>query len=162
MRVLRSRRVYAVEKSQLSKSGWRWHGTTISELTIDIKTDLASRGEPSGLNERKVGDVLTSLGLTNRSRKNIGYVLWLSRSDRVRIHEMARDYEADGIPTDPIQNFEICTKKEHSAAVETSKPRAADPRQVPSDQPKHERRERHERRSGKGTRSTVRSTNRLR
>jgi hypothetical protein len=130
-------------------------GTTISELTIDIKTGLASRGEPSGLNERKVGDVLTSLGLTNRSRKNIGYVLWLDRSDRVRIHEMARDYEVDGVPAGPIQNCEICAKKERRVAGETSKPKAVDPKQVPSDEPKREHRERREHRSGGGNLSTA-------
>ena len=28
---------------------------------------------------------------------------------------MARDYEVDGIPSDPIQDCEICTKEERSA-----------------------------------------------
>jgi hypothetical protein len=37
--------------------------------------------------------------LTNRSRVNPGhYVLWVDRSNRVRIHEMVRDYEVDVIP----------------------------------------------------------------
>jgi hypothetical protein len=44
-------------------------GFVLSELTSEINLDLASCGEPSGLKERKVGDVLTSLGLTNRSRR---------------------------------------------------------------------------------------------
>jgi hypothetical protein len=60
--------------------------------------DLASRGEPSKLNERKVGDILRSLGLTNRDRTNTGYVLNLERSTRVRIHQMARDYEYRLVP----------------------------------------------------------------
>jgi hypothetical protein len=63
-------------------------------LTWAMNSDLASRGEPSGLTERKTGDILTSLGLTNPSRVNPGhYVLWMDRSYRVRIHEKARDYE---------------------------------------------------------------------
>jgi len=71
-----------------------------------MRADLASRGEPSKLNERKVGDILTSLGLTNRDRTNTGYVLNLERSTRVRIHEMARDYEVDG--SDWYQNCGLC------------------------------------------------------
>ncbi len=90
-------------------------GFMLSDLTIAMSLDLASRGEPSRLNERKVGYILTSLGLTNRSRKSNGYALWLNRSDRVRIHEMPRDYEVDGVPTEPIQTCEICTKKERGA-----------------------------------------------
>jgi hypothetical protein len=123
-----------------------------------MKANLASRGEPSSvLNERKVGDILTSLGLTNRSRTNTGYVLWLERADRVRIHEMPSDYEVDGIPTDPIQTCEICTKKEHSVADETSTAEAVNQKQVRSDEPKRERRERREHRLGGEARSAVRS-----
>ena len=105
------------------------------------------------------GFVTSSLGLTNRSRVNPGhYALWVDRSYRVRIHEMARDYEVDGIPTEPIQNCEICTKEEHSAAEETPRPAAVDHKQVCPDEPKHERREHGEHLSGGGTRSAVRST----
>jgi hypothetical protein len=50
---------------------------------------------------------------------SLGYVLWVERSDRVRIHEMVRDYEVDVIPTDPLQTCEICTKK--SPASPTSR-----------------------------------------
>jgi hypothetical protein len=54
----------------------------------------------------------------------------LDRSDRVRIHEMARDYEIEGSPTDSIENCEICTKQEHRVAGETSRHKAVDPKQV--------------------------------
>jgi hypothetical protein len=77
-------------------------GFRVRELTDAVNVDLASRGEPSRLNERKFGDVLTSLGLTNRTRKNVGYVLWLNRADRERIHQMARDYGVGDVPTDSI------------------------------------------------------------
>ncbi len=129
-------------------------GFVLSELTSEINLDLASCGEPSGLKERKVGDVLTSLGLTNRSRRNIGYVLWVGRCDRVRIHEMARNYEVDGIPTDPIPNCEICTKKEHRVGNETPKPEVAEEKRVRSYEPIRERREQGEYLSGGGTRPT--------
>ena len=89
----------------------------------------------------------------NRSRKNNGYVLWLNRSDRVRIHEMLCDYEVDSIPTDPIRTCEICTKKEHAVADETSTAEAVNQKQVRLDEPKRERREHH---LGGETRSAVR------
>jgi hypothetical protein len=88
----------------------------LSGLTGGMRADLASRGEPSKLNERKVGDILTSLGLTNRNRMNTGYVLNVERCDRVRIHEMARDYEVDG--TGQNQNCDICKATTHVVASE--------------------------------------------
>ena len=93
--------------------------------------------------------------LTNRSRVNLGhYVLWVDRSNRVRIHEMVGDYEVDVISTYPTQRCEICAKKGPAVADETPKPEAADEKQVRSDEPK---RERCEHLSGGGTRSTVRT-----
>jgi hypothetical protein len=89
---------------------------SLGGLTSGMRADLASRGEPSKLNERKVGDILTSLGLTNRNRMNTGYVLNLERCDRVRIHEMARDYEVDG--TVQNQNCDICKATAHVVASE--------------------------------------------
>ena len=89
---------------------------TLSALTAAMRTDLALQGEPSQLNERKTGDILTSLGLTNRNRMNTGYVLNLERSTRVRIHEMARDYEVDGIEQN--QNCGICKATPHMVASE--------------------------------------------
>jgi hypothetical protein len=120
-------------------------GYKLSGLTTLMKEDLASRGEPSMLNERKMGDILTSLGLTNRSRTNIGYVLWLERSDRVRIHEMVRDYEVDG--TGPNPNCDICTETNTASPV-SSILEAADENQVRPDEANrehHEHRERCER-----------------
>ncbi len=83
------------------------------------------------------------------------------RSDRVRIHETVRDYEVEGVPTDPIQDCEICMKTS-TASSTSSTPEAADEKQVRSDESKGERRERREHRLGGGTRSTVRSVKRLR
>jgi hypothetical protein len=116
-------------------------GYKLSELTTVMKDDLASRGEPSTLSERKVGDILTSLGLTNRPRTNAGYVVWLERSDRVRIHEMARDYEVDG--TGPNLNCDIC-KETNTASPAGSILEAADEKQVRSDEANREHRERRE------------------
>jgi hypothetical protein len=129
--------LYTSIHSNPSAPGWKLNG-----LTSMMELDLASRGEPSRLNERKVGDILTSLGLTNRSRTNTGYTLWLERSDRVRIHEMARNYEVDG--TNPNQNCDIC-KELNPASSTSSTPEAANEVQVRSDEAKREHRERRER-----------------
>ncbi len=141
-------------------------GFTLKKLTDTMNLDLASRGESCALIERKTGDILTSLGLTNRSRTNPGnYVLWLDHSYRVRIHGMARDYEVDDIPTTPMAhwNCQICIKANNSTASEPKRtPEAVNQKQGRADEPKHERHESHEHRSGRGTRSTVRSVNRLR
>jgi hypothetical protein len=87
-------------------------GIWLCDLTTEMNLDLASRGEPSGLNERKVGNSLTSLGLTNRTRKNAGYVLWLNRSARVLIHKAVLDYEVDVVPSEPDTQgtCDICVK----------------------------------------------------
>ena len=87
-------------------------GIGLRDLTNLMNQDLESLGEPAGLNERKVGDILTSLGLTNRTRKSHGYVLWLDRSARVLVHKEVRDYEVDGLPTepDPKSTCDICVQ----------------------------------------------------
>jgi hypothetical protein len=115
-----------------------------------MKGDLASHGEPFGLSERKVGDILTSLGLTNRSRTNAGYLLWLERPVRVRIHEMARDYEADG--THPNQDCDIC-KETNTASPVSSTLGAAEENQGRSDEAKGARRARRERDPATATRA---------
>jgi hypothetical protein len=138
-------------------------GYRLSGLTTEMKADLASRGEPSRLNERKVGDILTSLGLANRSRTNTGYVLWVERSDRVRIHEMARDYDVDG--TGPNQNCDICKETSTAPPAIGTPPGVAAEIQARPDEPKHEHRERGERRErgpGAATRAAKRRAKRLR
>ena len=80
------------------------------------KGENASRGEPARLNGRKVGDILTSLGLMTRSRTNRGYVLWLGRADRLRIHKMVRDYAIDD--TARSQDCDICEGDQHGVVNE--------------------------------------------
>ncbi len=138
-------------------------GIWLRDLTTAMNWDLASHGEPSGLNERTVGDVLTSLGLTNRTRKNSGYVLWLNRSVRVLIHKEVRDYEVDGLPTEPNpkSTCDICVGQS------TASPRSGAgglpiETKTSVEKPKGERREHRERHPGGRTRSPVPSAKRLR
>lgn len=81
----------------------------ISALAACVNAELERRGEPSGLNERKLGDILTSLSFTNRTRKNTGYVLWLTRAARARIHATARDYRIEGTDANLIDECQLCT-----------------------------------------------------
>jgi hypothetical protein len=78
-------------------------------LAAAVNRELKDRGEPQVLNERKLGDILTSLSLTNRTRTNIGYVLWLNRAERELIHAAARDYNVDGSLGDSIDGCPTCT-----------------------------------------------------
>jgi hypothetical protein len=137
-----------------SSAGWKLAG-----LTAAMNQDLASRGEPSRLNERKVGDLLTSLGLVTRSRTNSGYVLWLERAERARIHKMARDYQVDG--TAASQICDLC-KEPNIASPTRSTAETADENQVRSDGAEREHRERRERRPSAATRAANRRAKRLR
>ncbi len=74
-------------------------GFSIMNLTESLNVDLRHRGEPGRLSERKFGDILSSLDLTNRTRTNTGYVLWLDRETRKKIHSLASMY---GVNAGPI------------------------------------------------------------
>ncbi len=138
-------------------------GIWLGALTNLMNQDLESFSEPSGLNERKVGDVLTSLSLTNRTRKSSGYVLWLNRSVRVLIHKEVCDYEVDGVPTepDPKSTCAICVELS-TASPSSSAGEIPTETKTSVEKPKSERCERHERHPGGQTRSPARSAKRLR
>jgi len=65
------------------------------ELTLRVNLTLESLQENFRLNAHEVGRALTSLGFTNRKRTNAGFVLWLDRETRRRIHGLAHAYAID-------------------------------------------------------------------
>jgi hypothetical protein len=65
----------------------------------------------AGLNERRMGGILTSLSLTQRTCKNSGYVLQLERSDRERIHANVRDYGVQPLSNVSLENCEMCSPR---------------------------------------------------
>jgi hypothetical protein len=71
----------------------------VSELTACVNANLRERGEVGNLKEKRVGNILTSLHLTNRQRLNSGYVLWVNRKTREQIHSQARIYGVNAGPT---------------------------------------------------------------
>jgi hypothetical protein len=75
-----------------SKFSYIW----ISNLTFKVNLFLQAAGERLRLLPRKVGAVLTSLGFTNRTRTNSGWVLYLSQQDAERLHQLAACYGIDG------------------------------------------------------------------
>ena len=99
------------------------------------------------LSERKLGDILTSLSFTTRTRKNTGYVLWLDRFGSGRGFTQPPSTTAvEGTHGGTIESCEICTKVSAPAATSA-------PAEVPAEKevelknPKGEGRERRERRS---------------
>jgi hypothetical protein len=83
-------------------------GIPLKGLAAVVNQYLERRGEPLRLNERKLGNILTSLSFTGRTRQNTGYFLWLDREDRERIHRDAYEYIGEGVFDGSIQNCPTC------------------------------------------------------
>jgi hypothetical protein len=71
----------------------RYDSIQTGDLTNSVNYFLQRAGEKLRLQPRKVGAVLTSLGLSNRRRTHLGWVLSLDRSDAEKIHQLAEHYE---------------------------------------------------------------------
>lgn len=90
----------------------------VQDLTSLVNSLLESLGESFRLSPRKVGSVLTSLGFLARQRTNKGWVLWLSRSDRQRIHELAKTYGIDNSTTEHLKiSTEDCPRCQETSGL---------------------------------------------
>lgn len=69
----------------------------IRDLTKDVNINLKRTGERFRINPKGVGTVLTPLGFTIRTRTNAGWLVWLDRSARRRIHELMLLHGVDGL-----------------------------------------------------------------
>jgi len=67
----------------------------IRQLTQEVNSNLAGSAERFRLNARAVGAVLTTLGFRDRKRTSLGWVVWLDRTARKRIHELMSTYGLD-------------------------------------------------------------------
>ncbi len=67
----------------------------VSELTSAVNSLLRATDEGFRATPRKVGAVLTSLGLTDRQRTNTGWYLVLDRKAQKHIHELILAYGVD-------------------------------------------------------------------
>jgi hypothetical protein len=135
-------------------------GFWMKSLTADVNSDLESRGERCRVTERKLGDLLTSLSFPNRTRKNTGYVLWLDRADRERLHASARDHRVDEIGADLQAKCELCAK----ASAPPPKSAPADPQIEEREVSEHSKSEgsEHRERQTRITGFPVRASNRRR
>jgi len=100
------------------------NGLRIVALTEGVNVSLRRTGESGNLSEKRVSNILTSLHLTNRTRTNVGYVLWLDRETREEIHSLVLTH---GMNTGPAPEMsarcELCQiTSERSKSGETTKP----------------------------------------
>ncbi len=68
----------------------------VGDLTRVVNLFLEWAGENLRLLPRKVGAVLTSLGVATRTRMNSGWALTVNRQDAEKLHQLAACYGIDG------------------------------------------------------------------
>jgi hypothetical protein len=66
-----------------------------NSLTQVANLNLGASHELSRATPHEVGRVLTTFGLTERKRTNAGYVLYIGRDVRKKIHELVRHYQVE-------------------------------------------------------------------
>jgi len=71
------------------------HLCLVGDLTGMVNKFLEKAGEHYRLLPRKVGAVLTSLGITERQRTKVGLTVWLDRAQQARVHRLAETYGLD-------------------------------------------------------------------
>jgi hypothetical protein len=80
----------------------------VGDLTHMVNKLLARTGERFRLSPRKVGAVLTSLGFIYRQRTNLGWTVWLDRSQQKRVHELAQAHGMERFKLDLPVSTEEC------------------------------------------------------
>jgi hypothetical protein len=106
----------------------------IRHLTQGVNSNLARSSERFRLNARAVGAALTTLGFHNRTRTNLGYVVWLDRVAQERIHELMSTYSMEPLSTHlPTQGLNEPCEFCKSEDLQCSEPSPAG--QLPSEPP---------------------------
>ena len=92
------------------------------DLTFGVNFNLDRLQETFRLNAHAVGRALTSLGFTNRKRANAGFILWLDKGTRMRIHNLANAYAIDQESQFQEEGFgngcELCNKAPKALSTE--------------------------------------------
>jgi hypothetical protein len=73
----------------------------IKDLTKNVNVNLRRAGERFLLSPRAAGAILTTFGFLNRTRTSSGWVVWLDRNARKRIHELIGLYGAEVLAERP-------------------------------------------------------------
>jgi len=66
-------------------------------FTEIVNVFLERAGESLRMKPRKVGSILTSLGFSNRTRTNSGWILRLNREDAEKLHQLAENYGIENV-----------------------------------------------------------------
>jgi len=82
-------------------------GWLFSYLKRLVNGRLRGRGEVGRLSEKRVGSILTTLHLTNRSRGNAGYVLWREKDTLEQIHTLFHNYRSS-LDCNRFEDCELC------------------------------------------------------
>jgi hypothetical protein len=67
----------------------------VKDLTESVNKILRENGERFRLQDRKVGSVLTSFGVSHRQRTSYGYMIVLGKADEARIHKLVNTHGID-------------------------------------------------------------------
>jgi hypothetical protein len=93
------------------------------ELTVSVNLDLEWMQENFRLNPHEVGRTLTSLGIINRKRTNVGFMLRFDLETRKRIHKLVHDDKIDQESQFHREGFgkdcELCKNPEDSNPIRT-------------------------------------------
>jgi hypothetical protein len=85
-------------------------GCRISYLTNTANRRLRDVGEPGCLSEKRMGNILTSFNLENRTRTNAGYVPWFNRHIQEQVHRLAFSHKANlNSAQTQYQDCELCS-----------------------------------------------------
>jgi hypothetical protein len=88
------------------------------DLAQKVSARLQERGELGSIAEKKLGNILTSISLTNRFRLNTGWVLLLDRNTREEIHSLARAHGTQtNLSPEITANCDLC---QHAGANQAS------------------------------------------
>jgi hypothetical protein len=111
----------------------------ILALTENVNANLRLNGEYSMLSSKKLGNILSSLKIMNRTRTNAGYVLWFDRETREKIHSLARRYGVTtGLTSSMSARCELCqAMNQRSPSGSTTKPIAQSEHTEASDLREH-------------------------
>jgi hypothetical protein len=94
----------------------------LRDLANNANVNLKRTGESFRVNPKGVGTVLTTLGFHHRTRKNSGFVVWLDRNARRRIHELSTLHGAEGL-ADSVPSSKWT---EHCEFCKTSEPKPSE------------------------------------
>jgi len=67
----------------------------IRDFAWDVNDHLKNSGEHFRLKPRRIGAILTTLGIRSRRRTNVGWLLCLNKTEQERIHRIVASYGVD-------------------------------------------------------------------